>query len=187
MPYYEANNVTTHIHHIVPKHMTGGVANNHPDNLIELTVAAHADAHYQLWLKNGLEADKIAWQFLSGQINLTEAIRAAQRMPERIEKIRRSLIGNKRTLGYRHTEETRAKMRAIQLLAQNTTDVKAKKSASLKGIRRTPEWRNKLSIAQKGIACPQRSWGNGIKATCVQCHQELGVRGLHTHIAMRHK
>jgi hypothetical protein len=86
MPHYKANNVTTNVHHIVPKHMTNGVANNHPDNLVELRIDEHADAHYELWLICGQRQDELAYFGLSKQIDGAdvhrEAVRAAMRRPE---------------------------------------------------------------------------------------------------------
>lgn len=64
----------THKHHIIPKHMGG---NDDPSNLIELTVEEHAAAHLELYKNYGKEQDKIAWQLLSGQINVDEARRSA--------------------------------------------------------------------------------------------------------------
>ncbi len=48
-----------------------------PNNLIELTVEEHAEAHRKLYEEYGNEYDRIAWLGLSNQINLTEAQRLA--------------------------------------------------------------------------------------------------------------
>jgi len=53
-----------HIHHIIPKHM-GGSAD--PENLVELSIEQHAEAHKILWEKYGKIEDKIAWECLSGR------------------------------------------------------------------------------------------------------------------------
>ena len=68
-------NIRLHKHHIVPKHM-GGTDN--PSNLVDLTVAEHAEAHKKLWEEHGQEWDRIAWLALSGQVNMTEAKRLVQ-------------------------------------------------------------------------------------------------------------
>ena len=60
-----------HKHHIIPKHMGG---TDDPENLIELTVEEHAEAHRVLYEKNGHWEDKLAWLGLSGQIGCDEAI-----------------------------------------------------------------------------------------------------------------
>jgi hypothetical protein len=44
-----------------------------PDNLVELTVEEHAEAHKKLWKEYGNEYDHIAWKCLSGQISQAEA------------------------------------------------------------------------------------------------------------------
>jgi hypothetical protein len=92
MPHYIANNVTTNVHHIIPTHMTMGAANNHPDNLVELPIIEHAEAHYELWLICGHREDELAYLGLSGQINGAEAhreaTRAAMQRPEVQFKLR---------------------------------------------------------------------------------------------------
>jgi len=55
----------THIHHIIPRHMGG---TNDPENLIELTVEEHADAHRKLYEEHGHWQDHVARKALSGQI-----------------------------------------------------------------------------------------------------------------------
>ena len=62
----------THIHHIIPKHMGGS---DEPENLIELTVEEHAEAHRQLFREYGKIQDKIAWKMLSGKTDESEALR----------------------------------------------------------------------------------------------------------------
>ena len=61
-----------HIHHIVPKHM-GGTDN--PENLVELTVEEHAEAHRKLYEEYGRKEDYLAWKGLSGRIGKEEIIR----------------------------------------------------------------------------------------------------------------
>jgi hypothetical protein len=51
--------MNTHIHHKIPKHMGGS---NDPSNLIELTVAEHAEAHKKLFEEYGCWQDEIAWK-----------------------------------------------------------------------------------------------------------------------------
>ena len=53
-----------HIHHIIPRHMGG---TDDPSNLVELTVAEHAQAHKELYEQHGKHEDKLAWLMLSGQ------------------------------------------------------------------------------------------------------------------------
>lgn len=53
-----------HKHHIIPKHMNGS---NDKNNIIELTISEHAEAHRLLWIKFGKKADYMAWQMLSGR------------------------------------------------------------------------------------------------------------------------
>src|ERR1035441_2574757 len=62
----------THIHHKIPKHMGGS---DDPSNLVELSIAEHAEAHRILYEQYGLKQDEIAWKMLSGQISSDQARR----------------------------------------------------------------------------------------------------------------
>jgi NUMOD3 motif len=53
-----------HKHHKIPRHMGG---TDDPDNIEELTIAQHAEAHRALYEKYGHEQDRAAWLGLSGQ------------------------------------------------------------------------------------------------------------------------
>lgn len=53
-----------HKHHIIPKHMGG---TDDPSNLVELTVAEHAQAHKELYEKYGKKEDLCAYYMLSGK------------------------------------------------------------------------------------------------------------------------
>lgn len=54
--------VMKHTHHIIPKHMGG---TDEPNNLIELTIEEHADAHKKLYEEFGHWQDYVAWQGLA--------------------------------------------------------------------------------------------------------------------------
>ena len=61
-----------HMHHIIPKHMGG---TDDSDNLVELTIEEHAEAHKKLYDHYGLWQDYLAWQGLSGMMDKQELIR----------------------------------------------------------------------------------------------------------------
>jgi len=61
----------THQHHIVPKHMGG---TDEKSNLIELTIAEHAEAHRLLYEKYNRTQDKVAWLGLAGIIPYSDII-----------------------------------------------------------------------------------------------------------------
>jgi hypothetical protein len=74
-----------HKHHIVPRHAGGS---DNLENLIELTIEEHADAHKTLFETYGRWQDELAWKMLSGQIGkdeyLLERAKAGGRVQGRI-------------------------------------------------------------------------------------------------------
>ena len=64
-----------HKHHIIPRHAGG---TDDPSNIVELTVAEHADAHWLLWSLHKNPFDKIAAQGLDGMIGKEGIIRQVQ-------------------------------------------------------------------------------------------------------------
>jgi hypothetical protein len=65
------NIMKTHKHHIIPKH-AGGTDN--PENLIELTILEHAEAHRVLYETYNRWQDRVAWLSLSGIMKDEERI-----------------------------------------------------------------------------------------------------------------
>lgn len=95
-----------HKHHIIPRHAGG---TDSPDNLIELTVAEHAEAHRLLFEKYNRWQDEIAWKSLSGQIDTAEISRLKSIYSSRGEKNRWYGVGPMN--GKTHSEETKEKIR----------------------------------------------------------------------------
>jgi len=60
-----------HRHHIIPKHEGGS---DDPSNIVYLSVKEHAEAHRDLYEKNGKIEDYLAWKGLSGIIGKEEII-----------------------------------------------------------------------------------------------------------------
>lgn len=60
-----------HKHHIIPRHMGGS---DDPDNIIELTIDEHAEAHRKLYEEHGRWQDKLAWQGLAKLISKEEHV-----------------------------------------------------------------------------------------------------------------
>jgi hypothetical protein len=112
--------MNTHKHHIIPKHMGG---TDDPSNLIELTVAEHAEAHLKLYEQYGHWQDEIAWKALSGQITTDQARR---------EATRRTWLGRKHTLETRkRISEGIAKSGVVR--GPRSQETKSKISQTLKG------------------------------------------------------
>lgn len=141
-----------HTHHIVPLHMGG---TDDPSNLIELTIAKHAEAHRILFNQYGMWQDEIAWKGLAGIIGHEEAVRVAQSR------------GNK---GKIVTEEQKRKQSEKMKGRKLSAEHKAKVIKTLKngsgennsmfgkfgkdnphfGMKRSAETRAKISAAMKG-------------------------------------
>ena len=66
-----------HKHHKIPRHMGGS---DHPDNLVELTVTEHAEAHKVLYETFGKHEDYVAWKALSGTIGKEELVKELMRL-----------------------------------------------------------------------------------------------------------
>jgi len=95
-----------HKHHIVPKHAGG---TNDSSNIVELSVAEHAEAHRILFETYDRWEDEIAWKTLSGQIEIDQARRLASSIANKgkVNSIEtRMKISISRT-GLKDSEETR--------------------------------------------------------------------------------
>jgi hypothetical protein len=165
MPYYESNNTVTHMHHIVPRHMEA-FANNCVENLIEMTVEEHAEAHRVLFDKYGMWQDELAWKGLSGLISHTETARLAQLL---------SVQGNRFRRGIPHTEKTRALIsknrkgkRPNALIRIKLSEAQRKRAVpGMLGKKHTAEWKAISSTIHKGKPEP--------KSTCPHCGLIGGV------------
>jgi len=135
-----------HIHHIIPKYMGG---TNDAENLVELTVEEHAEAHRTLYEQHGNVQDKIAWLALSGRIGKEEILRMKQG------------LGMK---GKKHTPEAILKMqegcakRTERQRADGTLErANKKRSESLKGHKKSKEHMKNWSEARKGHKVSQET------------------------------
>lgn len=70
------NTCMSHKHHIIPKHAGG---TDDPSNLVELSVADHAEAHRVLYEQYGRWQDYVAWQGLAKLSPKEELVRLRQR------------------------------------------------------------------------------------------------------------
>lgn len=77
-----------HKHHIIPKHMGG---TDTKDNIIELSIKKHTEAHKKLFEKHGLWQDELAWKGLAGLMTKEEIVH--RQLSEAGKK--GAIIGNK--------------------------------------------------------------------------------------------
>ena len=118
-----------HKHHIIPRHAGG---TDDPNNLVELTIDEHADAHRKLYEEYGRQEDYLAWKGLAGLIGKDEMIR---------EKcaLNSSRPGKLNTFyGMKHTEETKRKI-----------SEKRKGHSDNKGIPKSADHRRKIGERRK--------------------------------------
>jgi len=128
-----------HLHHKIPKHMGG---TDDPNNLVELTVEEHAEAHRILYEQYGNWQDYCAWQALSGRIGQEEILRMKQGMANK---------------GKKRSPETIAKMkescrlRTERQRADGTLErANKKRSESHKGKKKSVEHLANWAAARKG-------------------------------------
>ena len=143
-----------HIHHIIPRHMGG---TDEPENLIELTVEEHAEAHRKLYEEHGNIKDYCAWKGLEGTIGKEEIVRLLMdptgrtHSEETKEKMRQSQTGRKR-----HTPESRKKISEARKGKKLSEEHKRKIGEAGKGNKRclgnklSEEHKDKLSEKMKG-------------------------------------
>lgn len=91
---------TYHKHHIIPRHAGG---TDDPENIVELTITKHAEAHRLLWEKYGHPYDYTAWRGLAKMISKEDAIKEVQQISGKL-----SGLASK---GRKHSEETKRKIR----------------------------------------------------------------------------
>jgi hypothetical protein len=127
--------MATHIHHIIPRHM-GGTDNL--ENLVELTVEEHAEAHRKLYEEHGHWQDYLAYRALSGQIKSDE-----------IRRLKTILSWT----GRKHTKESKEKIRQArskQIMHPCPEERKQKISQSLAGHLVSDDTKKKISEKTKG-------------------------------------
>lgn len=105
-----------HKHHIIPRHAGG---TDDPENLIELTISEHADAHRVLYETYGRWQDRVAWLSLSGIMNAEERIY--------------EILKNSNPGGYKHTEDAKNRLSEMRKGEKNPM---YGKPAPNKGVKR---------------------------------------------------
>lgn len=149
-----------HKHHIIPKHMGGG---NEPENLIELTVEEHAEAHRVLYEKYGNWQDYIAWKALSGQITSDELRREITRLT---------------WLGRKHTPESKQKIK----------EKRSNQTPPNKDRKFSEEHKKNMSLSRQGMVLSdthKKNIGKALKgtkkplATCPHCGKIGGKSQMH--------
>jgi len=161
------------VHHIVPRHMGGTDA---PDNLQELTVVEHAEAHRLLWEEHKSTYDYIAWKALSGQITMSEASYLAK-----IEGCKKGALlqpkESKVRGGLNNTYENRVKAAN----ARYTKHGHIHSNISGEALKRYME--NK-SIAGRasGLLAKENKTGAFARYKCVDCGYESTARWIQHHL-----
>ena len=136
--------------------MGGG---NKPENLIELTIEEHAQAHYELWEKHGKWEDLVAWKALSNQIDVEEIRLLALRL---------------RIKGVPLTEEHRKKLSLAKKGKKQSKEAIQKRTASLKGRKIT--WDLKATTLEANEKRSKSMIGRPKqKIECPHCNKTGGI------------
>jgi hypothetical protein len=123
-----------HKHHIIPKHMGGTDDSN---NLKEVTIEEHAQAHKELYERYGKWQDKLAWHCLSGQLGPKEKIieelykqNGKHNVKYLTLSVRRRAVKNARktNTGRIYTKEHREKIR-LAAIGRKQTDYQKQRAA----------------------------------------------------------
>lgn len=115
----------SHLHHIIPKHMGG---TDDPDNLVELSIEEHAEAHKKLFEEHGHWQDYLAWQGLSKMIPREELISMVQSeaAKERLKMFGNPFSGIQTSHNFLINEEFRKQVSVLS----NTPEAIAKKKTT---------------------------------------------------------
>jgi hypothetical protein len=180
-----------HKHHIIPKHIGG---TDSPDNLVELSIEEHAEAHRVLYEEHGRIQDKRAWLGLAKIITGKEIIAEILSSPkseEHKQKISQALkgrpapwaLGNKNATvlkGRVMPEGTRQKI-ADSKIGKKRPDMFGNTYATaLKGRKKTEEHKQAVLNALNSKEVKDKisnSWANKPAVTCPHC----GVEGKQGH------
>jgi len=134
-----------HKHHIQPKHSGGKDVET---NYTYLTVQEHITAHHLLYLIHGLPEDILAMKVLRANLDHygLSGRTGFKHSDETKAKLRAINLGKK------HSDETKAKLRAISLGKKQpprTAETKAKISAAKMGSKHSDETKAKMSAAHR--------------------------------------
>ena len=117
------------------------------NNLIELPIWAHAEVHKRLWEVYGKLEDKLAYYVLIGKTDEIEQLRI--KIAKR--KYQEWLVTNKEEVKKWKTNISNS-LKGKKYLSD---DHYIKVGNMLRGIPRTEEVKNKISMSKKGVSVPQ--------------------------------
>jgi hypothetical protein len=159
-----------------------------PDNIIELSIEEHAEAHKKLYEDHGRWEDRLAWKGLAGQMGKDEILLEIYRENQKKvaifnkgksppnkgvsmkEEQRQKLLGPK-------TEEHKQNMRKPKSDTEKmgkyerTSEMRLESKRKVKELFATPEMKKRLSDAQKKS-----------RGTCEWCNMETNKANLTRHI-----
>ena len=175
-----------HKHHIIPKHAGG---TDSLDNLVDLTIEQHAEAHRLLYEQYGRIQDKRAWLGLAKLMSGKEIIYDILKSPksqEHKEKIAIALkgrkapwaIGNKNASvlkGRSRSEETKKKISSSKLGKARIDMIGNTYATKLKGVKKTLEHKTAVIESLNNPAVKNKisaSWKNKPMVMCPYCGTE---------------
>lgn len=168
-----------HKHHIIPKHMGG---TDDPENLVELTIEEHAEAHRLLYEKYGKWQDYYAWKGLSGQIGKEELLKgimlnASKEGGNRARDLKKGIHTEDKELKkyWASLQPIEAKIKGGKTSGnQNAKSGHCKKIAHLGGKASLGMtfWYNPINNEEtRSFECPGVDWLPGVKTERVNIEQ----------------
>ena len=165
-----------HKHHIIPRHAGG---TDSPENIVELTIEQHANAHRKLYEEHGRWQDELAWKTLSGLIGKDEIMQEMYKWRRGHDMshtgdLRRFGMANK---GKKLSEEHKKKIsKGLEgkVNTQHQKDLVADAN-SMKWIVETPEGKKErvYNLCEYGR---KHNLGNAWQGNCVKHGHSLGYR-----------
>lgn len=175
-----------HKHHIIPRHIGG---TDDLDNIVELTVEEHAEAHRVLYEQYGRVQDKRAWaglaKIMTGEEIINEILRApkSEEMKQKLSLARKGksnpwAIGNTNArvlAGIPRTEETKKKISESKTGKPRHDMLGNKFATALKGKQKTNEHKQAVIDALNSKEVKEKisaTWASKPIVTCPHCRIE---------------
>jgi hypothetical protein len=164
-----------HKHHIIPRHAGG---TDCPENLVELTIEEHAEAHKKLYEKYGKVQDKLAWMGLSKMItgqDILKELLSAPKSDEHKRKISMAHKGKKKPfmIGNTNAKGNAGKVKSVEHKQKLSEATLGKKRPDMIGNKLAAGNRTKTEKHQKKITAALNTEQSKLKAKATRAARPL--------------